>query len=142
MKVHWTEHRPKTSRIRGEVWNEYEEPDKSQLFLNFLKTLVAHLRNTEFYDELDLFSVLLRCLDGQRVDERAKCAFLWNTGCKCDIHQNETCSKMKQASKHPSICTFSTDAGFAPVVCNYTYRLCSFCNKLPCAGWLSLLPAN
>lgn len=112
---------------------EYEEPDKSQLFLNFWKTLVAHLRNTEFYDELDLFSVFLRCLDGQRVDKRAKCAFLWNTGCKCDIHQNETCCKMKQASEHPSICTFSTDAGFAPVVCNYTYTLCSFCDKPSCA---------
>lgn len=43
---------PKTSRIRDEVWNKYEEPDTSQLFFNFLKTLVPHLRNTELYDEL------------------------------------------------------------------------------------------
>lgn len=42
---------PKT-RIHDEVWSKYEDPDKSQLFFNFLKTLTPHLRNTEFYDEL------------------------------------------------------------------------------------------
>lgn len=49
--------------------------------------------------------------------------------------------KMKQASKQPSICTFCTDAGFAPIVCNYTYTLCSFCNKLPHAvGYICYQP--
>lgn len=52
MTVHLTKRMPKTSRLCDEVWNKYEEPDKSQLFFNFLKTLVPHLRNTEFYDEL------------------------------------------------------------------------------------------
>lgn len=61
----------KPSRICSEIGNKYEGPDNlSQLFFNFLKTTVPHLRNTEFYDEFIRFIQclleILRWTEGER----------------------------------------------------------------------------
>lgn len=63
---------------------------QTNLNYNFLKTLVPHFRNTEFYGELirsiQCHLKMFRWTEGGK----EKCAFLWNKGCKCGM-ENEMC---------------------------------------------------